>query len=48
MIFHIWPFAGLLVVAQAVKKRSRAGRKQTDSTIDPMELDSQVDEREQA
>jgi hypothetical protein len=39
MIFHIWPIAGLLVVAQAIKKRKGIERKPPDPIIHPPPVD---------
>jgi hypothetical protein len=39
MIFHIWPIAGLLVVAQAIKKQRGAEPKPPDPIIQPPPVD---------
>jgi hypothetical protein len=39
MIFHIWPIAGLLVVAQVIRKRKGEAHKPPDPIIHPPPVD---------
>jgi hypothetical protein len=39
MIFHIWPIAGLLVVAQVIRKRKGEEHKPPDPIIHPPPVD---------
>jgi hypothetical protein len=39
MIFHVWPIAGVLVVAQIFRKRKRGAQKPPDPIIHPPPVD---------
>jgi hypothetical protein len=46
MIFHIWPIAGLLVIAQFVRKRNNKERGSEDPRILPPPLGTQLEKED--
>jgi len=43
MILHVWPLAGMVLVAQAIKKRAQR-KEPTDSDVSPLNLETSCKE----